>query len=443
MGLCVLALIPAFIGGTQLWTRAEAQETTPDEPTTTTVGPAPTSTIVVAVDTTTTTIPSTPTTTPPPGVGDSPSQDTSGVSAEPAAPALPPSPPPNQPDAGIPPTAYEWVVNRLKQHDAWEPSDGRYTNGLARGYNEGETAPMLITIEAAAGDLLRLDVCLELGSDPGPYGFTDIETWNRSYTPPFPTDLTGEVDGFNGSGITIDGGAFIGRKGGLCDDTFQTWEVRSRMDEDDGFIVYGAHIAAPGDAIATGGTVPPGQGASQVSGNFQAAVDSSGSGAKTVPFKVEGANPASPAIGIEKATNGVDADTPTGPSIPVGDPVTWTYAVTNTGNVTLTGITVSDDQGVTVTCPQTTLDPGDSMTCTASGTATAGQYANTGTATGFSDPTETQVTDTDPSHYLGTNDGGLPVTGMDADRLSGLGLGLIVLGIVAVVATRRSRRGPS
>ena len=32
---------------------------------------------------------------------------------------------------------------------------------------------------------------------------------------------------------------------------------------------------------------------------------------------------------------------------------TWTYLVTNTGNVTLSGIAVTDDQGVAVTCPAT------------------------------------------------------------------------------------------
>ncbi|NLP11548.1 hypothetical protein GX408_14220, partial [bacterium] len=36
-----------------------------------------------------------------------------------------------------------------------------------------------------------------------------------------------------------------------------------------------------------------------------------------------------PQIDIEKATNGQDADTPTGPSIPVGGAVTWTYVITN------------------------------------------------------------------------------------------------------------------
>ena len=54
------------------------------------------------------------------------------------------------------------------------------------------------------------------------------------------------------------------------------------------------------------------------------------------------------AIDIEKATNGEDADSPTGPTLNVGDSVTWTYVVTNPGNVELSDIVVTDDQGVAV-----------------------------------------------------------------------------------------------
>ena len=42
-----------------------------------------------------------------------------------------------------------------------------------------------------------------------------------------------------------------------------------------------------------------------------------------------------PSVTIEKYTDGADADTPTGPVIPRGDPVRWTYVVTNTGNTRL------------------------------------------------------------------------------------------------------------
>ncbi|HPQ61053.1 MAG TPA: hypothetical protein PLR43_05970, partial [Syntrophales bacterium] len=109
-----------------------------------------------------------------------------------------------------------------------------------------------------------------------------------------------------------------------------------------------------------------------------------------------------PSISLEKSTNGEYADLPPGPTVNVGYPVLWTYVTTNTGNIPLTGVTVTDDQGVTVTCPKMTLEPGESMTCTGSGTATAGQYANVGTASG-NPPSGPAVTVSDPSHYYGTS----------------------------------------
>jgi len=103
-------------------------------------------------------------------------------------------------------------------------------------------------------------------------------------------------------------------------------------------------------------------------------------------------------VDLEKATNGQDADDPTGPGLMAGDPVVWTYVVTNTGEAALTDVTVVDDQGVAVSCPKSTLAPGESMTCTANGIAVAGQYANLGTVTATGPETEV-VSHSDPSHY--------------------------------------------
>ena len=111
-------------------------------------------------------------------------------------------------------------------------------------------------------------------------------------------------------------------------------------------------------------------------------------------------DPDTPRIQIEKATNGVDADTPAGgPLLEVGSPVTWTYVVTNTGNVPLTNVKVVDDKLGAITCPKTTLIILEQMTCTASGFAELIQYANVGTVSGSYG--STIVTDTDPSHYSG------------------------------------------
>lgn len=111
-----------------------------------------------------------------------------------------------------------------------------------------------------------------------------------------------------------------------------------------------------------------------------------------------GVNEAS--IDIEKLTNGQDADTPKGPDIEVGKPVLWEYVVTNTGEVALTNVQVTDDKGVSVSCPKTTLAKAESMTCTGHGTAVAGQYKNVGSVTG-KDPAGKPVSDSDPSHYFG------------------------------------------
>jgi len=127
-----------------------------------------------------------------------------------------------------------------------------------------------------------------------------------------------------------------------------------------------------------------------------------------------------PKIKIDKLTNDTENDSPTGPYISVGSPVTWTYNVTNPGNVPLVNVNVTDSiAGVNPTPTlsggfnvgdtnaDNRLDVGEMWVYTASGVATAGQYGNVGTATGddFFIPT-IHVTDQNPDHYYGY----LPVT---------------------------------
>ncbi|MBI4789846.1 MAG: hypothetical protein HY782_22665 [Chloroflexi bacterium] len=129
---------------------------------------------------------------------------------------------------------------------------------------------------------------------------------------------------------------------------------------------------------------------------------------------------ANPAIAIKKTVNGEDANAAPGTNVLFGSAVNWAYIVTNTGNVALANVKVTDDKLVAVTCPQTTLGVGESITCTASGTAIAGQYTNLGTATG--DYSGTTVTASDPANYFGARPSitiKKSVNGADADTPPG------------------------
>ncbi|MFE7558624.1 hypothetical protein ACFU74_02820, partial [Kitasatospora sp. NPDC057500] len=69
----------------------------------------------------------------------------------------------------------------------------------------------------------------------------------------------------------------------------------------------------------------------------------------------------------------------------VGDTITYTYTVTNTGAATLTDLTIGDDRVPDVTCAETTLAPGQSTTCTGTYVVTeddarAGHVTNRATA---------------------------------------------------------------
>jgi uncharacterized repeat protein (TIGR01451 family) len=98
----------------------------------------------------------------------------------------------------------------------------------------------------------------------------------------------------------------------------------------------------------------------------------------------------SPGISIDKSST-------TTVITAAGQVVPYSYVVTNTGSVTLTGITVTDDKVASVSCPATTLAVGASMTCTGSHTVTAAEFAAGGNLTNLATADSDQtgpVTDT-------------------------------------------------
>ncbi len=123
-----------------------------------------------------------------------------------------------------------------------------------------------------------------------------------------------------------------------------------------------------------------------------------------------------PAVVIEKATNGVDADAGPGPGVEPGQAVTWTWTVSATGSEALYDLVVSDTGGVTPNCDVTgdgqpdgtnihpgPLEAGQSFRCSGSGaaghTAADGTFAATGSVRASDFAAATTFADDDPSHH--------------------------------------------
>jgi hypothetical protein len=105
-----------------------------------------------------------------------------------------------------------------------------------------------------------------------------------------------------------------------------------------------------------------------------------------------------PGIGIREISH-------TGDLGPAGARVTFSYEVTDTGDVPLNSVVATDDHFGRLSCPQAELAPGEHMICTASHVISAadlarGNLANTATVSAVT-PDGHQVTGT-------TEDSGLP-----------------------------------
>jgi hypothetical protein len=100
-------------------------------------------------------------------------------------------------------------------------------------------------------------------------------------------------------------------------------------------------------------------------------------------------------VSIVTTTNGSD-----GISLTPGAATTWAYTVTNTGNVDLSSLDVTDNLGGLV-CTIAFLAPGASQTCTTTGVAGSSDYDNTGSVSGVptANPAIT-VSDDDPTSYV-------------------------------------------
>ncbi len=108
---------------------------------------------------------------------------------------------------------------------------------------------------------------------------------------------------------------------------------------------------------------------------------------------------------IEKWTAGSNDDGAPGPLVPAGSVVSHSYMVFNLSSLPVGDISISDsDPSIVIDCPElgsdTVLDPGEFISCSATGVAIPGQYESTATAIGIAED-GTEVEGSDSSHYFG------------------------------------------
>lgn len=145
-----------------------------------------------------------------------------------------------------------------------------------------------------------------------------------------------------------------------------------------------------------------------------------------------------PAIDIELATNGHDADQATGPEIGTGETITWSFVVTNTGTVDLFDLVVTDDRSAAV-CTRPHLAYGHSFTCTRAGLGEPGQHRLESTVVAES-AAGSNVRDVDPTHWHGPDEvlGTVPVPAapeQSDEVLAHTGDARTIVTVIALVAS--------
>lgn len=137
-----------------------------------------------------------------------------------------------------------------------------------------------------------------------------------------------------------------------------------------------------------------------------------------------------------------------------GDILQAAYSVTNTGNVTITGVSVTDPVFGAITCTPTTLAPGDVATCSAdvpytvtAADAIAGRVSTTATAAGTPPigsgvvlVTMTAAASIVVTAAAPADAGELAVTGVEPTAPLLVAIALLLAGAALTVAARRTRR---
>ena len=256
------------------------------------------------------------------------------------------------------------ISNNLQ---GWSKGENKWVEGLLKGYTEQDRVPFRVDVTGYNGEEIK-GLVIEHGSlskkdhagfqEAGNFKIVDITGGL-----PEPGDIIYESTAFVVTGPTSktqpSGDEYIVYTIEITDAA-----VRDALKSKGSFAIYWEALLAIGSSKWPGATLQT----------------SFPTGKETIPIKVSPLT-ADPSL---KVTKSIDMETETYSA--VGQVINYTITVENTGNVTLTDITVTDPTAtITGGSPIASLAPGETATATASYTVTqadldAGEITNTATA---------------------------------------------------------------
>ncbi|CAL8973791.1 hypothetical protein PROP_01254 [Propionicimonas sp. T2.31MG-18] len=273
---------------------------------------------------------------------------------------------------------------------------------LAPGASTTCTGPAYTVTQADSDAGVVANTATGTGTPPSGTPVTargDSSVPTRPALPKLTLEKTPTVHDTNGNGITdvgdtVDYGFLVANRGNV------TITGISVVDAKVGTVTCPQSILAPQEAMtctATGYVITAADGASGAADNTAGAIGTPPGGGNVTAFGTSRVPVQQPAPQITLAKLAHLNDTNSNGLADLGETIDYSFGVRNTGNVTLTGVTVDDPKAGPATCQATTLLPGASTACTAATyTVTqsdldAGSVQNTATATGTPPGTTTPV----------------------------------------------------
>jgi len=294
--------------------------------------------------------------------------------------------------------------------------------GTAGTLAAGESATYTVdyTLSQADVDAGRVSTTGTATADYAGTGLTATEQVAVSFdaAAAMTSTVTGVLDGAAKAGAGITWSATLTNTGAV---TLSGLTGSDGTDGTDGTVTWTdvPTSLAPGESVTVTGTSTLTQAqvdAGSASGAITATAEqatSTGSGAVT--FAPEST------VTVDLTVNGEHQAAP-GLIVTDKDALTWSATVTNTGDTTLTGITLADADGLTgITLADRTLAPGESAVVTGTTTAALGEHTGTVTVTAVGGPDGATITATDAATYTAEPISASSITGQVRADLDGDG----------------------